>query len=45
MVLDMYLDPVADPGLMKGGFSGDTKILARGCSQWKMGQSRTKRAI
>ena len=36
---------VADPGLMKGGFSGDTKILARGCSQRKMGQSRTKRAI
>ena len=29
---------VADPGLMKGVFSGDTKILARGCSQWKMGQ-------
>ena len=24
---------------MKGDFSGDTKILARGCSQRKIGQS------
>ena len=41
----MHALSVADPGLMKGGFSGDTKIIARGCSQRKMGQSRTKRAI
>ena len=26
---------VADPGLMKGGFSGDTKILARGAHNGK----------
>ena len=36
---------VADPGLMKGSFSGDATILAVVVLTTEMGQLRAKRAI